>query len=293
MYCALFMKLCRLSRLLQLRRQIVQIKQVLWPFIGIGTASIVVLILWQTLDPLVWERRVISIGEEPYETYGECSEGGILPFLIPLAFLIFLTVGITAVFAWKMKDVQGELSESRWIFAGIFLHIQTWLVGVPIYYITDGVSRDANYLMLVVLTFTFSTSLVGLVIWPKIHVWAIEKYYGGPARAPPRINVSGSSTARISGIPKATSSSGPYQSNRSLDTADAPTSASGHSREVNELRERNLKLEDQITELQRLLSGNSNVSSCSDANHHPEQAPTPTLPRQSSGSFRLNESVDI
>jgi len=131
MYCALFSKLWRLSRLLQLRRQAVQIKQVLWPLICIGMSAIFVLVVLQVKDPLVWEREVVSEPEAKYETFGRCrtsNEHGIVPYLVPLAFLIFLTVAITAYFAWKMKDVQAELSESRWIFAGIAVHIQTWLV---------------------------------------------------------------------------------------------------------------------------------------------------------------------
>lgn len=147
MYCALFSKLWRLSRLLQMRRQAVQIKQVLWPLICIGMSAILVLVVLQIHDPLVWKREVISEGEALYETYGKCrisNEHGIIPYLVPLAFLIFLTVAITAYFAWKMKDVQAELSESRWIFAGIAVHIQTWLVGVPLIYITGRCCNLAN-----------------------------------------------------------------------------------------------------------------------------------------------------
>jgi len=295
MYCALFSKLWRLSRLLQLRRQAVQIKQVLWPIVGIGTALIVVLILWQTLEPLEWERTVISIGDEPFETYGECSEDGLLPFLIPLALLIALTVGITAVFAWKMKDVQEELSESRWIFAGIFLHIQTWLVGVPIFYITNGVSRDASYLMLVVLSFTFSTSLVAFVIWPKIHVWAREKFYGGPVRAQPHINLSGNTKARISGLQDGPVFSSQTQSKRSLGTSkDALTSNSNS--EAPELRQRNAKLLERVAELQQLQSDTSKGPCHGKANCQTEQTPaTPTqhIPHDLNPSLDQAERLEL
>ena len=119
MYCALFSKLWRLNQLLQLRRRAVEIKQVLVPFCLVIASSIIVLILWQILDPLRWEREVITEPEQPnYEQFGECTSSTPLFFVIPLGVLMFLTAVATTVFSWKLKDVQEELSEARWIFAG-------------------------------------------------------------------------------------------------------------------------------------------------------------------------------
>jgi gamma-aminobutyric acid type B receptor len=133
MYCALFSKLWRLSQLLQMRRRAVHINQVLLPFSILIASSLVVLIVWQVLSPYEWERGVISTLKAPLETYGKCRSvpHGLLPFIVPLGCLLFMAVGITAFYSWKLKDVQADLAESRWIFAGIFIHIQTLLVGIP------------------------------------------------------------------------------------------------------------------------------------------------------------------
>lgn len=199
MYCALFSKLWRLSQLMQMRRKAVKIQQVLAPFCILNGCILVILTVWQIVKPFQWERSVIS--EEPYETYGECvTEDGSLPFTIPIAVLMFLALLTTAYYSWKLRNVQSELSESKMIFAGIFIHIQTWLVGVPIFYITDGVSKDAMYMMTVILTFTFSTSLVGFLVWPKIYVSVRDKFCGGPSFPSTRINLSGGNSTRVSGI---------------------------------------------------------------------------------------------
>jgi len=266
MYLSLFSKLWRLSRLLQIRRQAVQIKQVMWPFICIIAGSIAVLLVWQLYDPLKWEREVISVGDERYETYGQCaSEKGMVPYLLPLAVLIFVAVGVTGWFAWKMKDVQAELSESRWIFAGIFLHIQTWLIGVPIFYITESVSRDASYLMLVVLAFSFSTSQVALVIWPKMHAWSRETFFGGvavPKR--PLINVSGGSSVRVTGVAGGGSSRRFISKNSNASTGEG-------NEEVSVLKKNNSALETRVRELEGLLESKSSLNT--DGLHKPEQAP--------------------
>lgn len=259
MYCALFSKLWRLSQLLQLRRKAVNIKQVILPFSIIIGCSFVVLVVWQVVDPFVWERVVVSVVDAPLETFGHCTslENGILPFFLPLAFLTFLAVATTAVFSWKMRDVQSELAESRWIFAGIFLHIQTWLVGVPVFYITDEVSRDASYLMVVVLTFMFATSQVVLVIGPKIFVLLREKYFAGaPARKTRRISVMGGST-RVSGFSPSTG--GTTMNSQEESTHANVCKQSGEvdrmKLENTQLTDKNEVLETRVKELETLLKG--------------------------------------
>jgi 7 transmembrane sweet-taste receptor of 3 GCPR len=179
MYCALFCKLWRLSKLLNFRRISVNVKQVLWPYITFIGCSLVVLTTWQVIDPLVWQREVISEPGAPYVTFGECTSihYSKTPFIIALGCLIFLSVATTAVFSWKLRNVPSEFAESRWIFACICLHIQMWFVGAPLVYITFEVSKDASYLMVVGMTVTFSVSQVGLVVGPKIVEIFYEKHH--------------------------------------------------------------------------------------------------------------------
>ena len=113
-YCSLLCKLWRLSKLMQLRRRKVTIHQVLAPFGIIMLCTLLVLLIWQLNDPLVWVRTVVNL--DPLETYGECRvEGNLLAYLIPLGFLIVLVTVGTAVYAWKLKDVQSDLSESKYV----------------------------------------------------------------------------------------------------------------------------------------------------------------------------------
>ena len=110
-----------------MRRQAVQINQVLMPFGAVVLCSMVVLIIWQVMNPLVWNRENLNEGEEgQWISYGECGseDGNALPFIIPIGFIILLAVFLTGAISWKLKDVQAELAESKWIFFGIFSHIQ-------------------------------------------------------------------------------------------------------------------------------------------------------------------------
>ena len=132
---------------------------------------------------------------------------------------------------------------------GIFLHIQTWIIGVPIYVITDDVSRDASYIMVVALAFTFSTSQVALVIWPKIYTWAIAKF--GKTNQPgtsrrTSISVLGNQGTRVSGL-------FPSSGGMSGHPVDSSHFISANSSSVEEVKRENMSLTKQNSELKEQL----------------------------------------
>jgi hypothetical protein len=81
---------------------------VLLPFCVIIAVSIIVLVVWQVVDPYTWVRYVII--DDPVETLGECQSGdgaghGLLPYVLPLGLLFFVITLMTAVVVRRMKDV--------------------------------------------------------------------------------------------------------------------------------------------------------------------------------------------
>lgn len=168
------------------------------------------LLLAQIFYPLGWERDPIQF--EPFETYGECridkSEINtdkyqpatlFTVYVIPLLCLFVVIMVMTAVTAWRLKDVQADLSDAKWVFFGILSHIQIWAIGVPVIIITDGVSKDASYIMLSAVTSMLSNSMVTFVIGQKVYTWIQEEYFGGPAKTT-HINLRKGSNTRVSGL---------------------------------------------------------------------------------------------
>lgn len=69
------------------------------------------------------------------------------------------------------------------------------------YIVQDDSSTDGAYIMWIFLIISFSTAMVTLVVWPRIFVWAREKYFtGNSSRRPPRINISGGGETRVTGL---------------------------------------------------------------------------------------------
>lgn len=66
--------------------------------------------------------------------------------------------------------------------------------------IAEEVSRDVSYIMSAALCFVFSTTLVCSVVWPKIFVWARDKYFGGDQSRKLSFNTSGQGSTRVSGL---------------------------------------------------------------------------------------------
>ena len=196
----------RLSKLLSMRRQAIQINQVMIPFAAVIACSVVILGVWQGIDPLSWVREVTNPDEEAqFNSYAQCNspEKGVVPFIVPLGIIMGLSVIVTGAISWKLKDIQSELAETKWIFVAIFSHIQVWAIGIPVFIILNDVSRDASYLIFACLIFIFSITLVILVIWPKIYVWARDTYFGGPPKPKTHISVKGGQSV-VSGLETST-----------------------------------------------------------------------------------------
>jgi hypothetical protein len=192
-----------------MRRQVVNFHQVLLPFALIIGSSIAILLVWQLVDPLQWERGLVlpdtdddGLTEEPWVSYGQCAstETGVLPFIVPLAFLFAVIMAMTLSRSWQMRDVQEELSEAKWIFIGIFSHLQVWAIGIPVYLILQGISRDVSYLISMALVVVFSNVFVIVIIGPKmiIDLSSTPKQ----KKRVTRVSVSGGET-QISGIGQA------------------------------------------------------------------------------------------
>jgi hypothetical protein len=257
-YCAVFSKLWRLSKLLSLRRRAVDIKQVLLPFSLIISSSVIILIVWQIVDPLRWEREMISDDEAPLKTYGQCeSDNGVLPYVIPLAFLFAVIITMTLAISWKMKDVQSDLSEAKWIFIGIFSHLQIWAIGIPVYLILSGVSRDASYLISMALTFVFANTFVIFVIGPKILQDFRDKFLGGTStRKTPTLNMStGPAQMHISGLDPVVSSQSRVSS-KFPSNADTQYASRSSTTTYNDEKSKILSLQAEIEDLKSQLSTN-------------------------------------
>jgi hypothetical protein len=165
-YGALFSKLWRIHRVLQMRRHVVMIKQVVWPSLVLLAIALLILGLWTGLDPMQWVRE--ETNEITGESIGQCESNDIRTYVIPLVIVMLIPTLLTAYMAWRTKDVDEEYSESHWIFIMVFVQCEVILFAVPMIALLRDVSTDGRYIGFVLLMWTFPMSTLLLIVGPKV-----------------------------------------------------------------------------------------------------------------------------
>jgi hypothetical protein len=164
-YGALFSKLWRIHRVLQMRRQAIMIKQVVWPSLALFVAALLILGLWTGLDPIQWVRE--ETNSVTGESIGQCQSNDMVAYVIPLIFVMLIPTLLTAYMAWRTKDVDEEYSESHWIFIMVFVQCEVILFAVPTIALLRDVSTEGRYIGFVLLMWTFPMSTLLLIVGPK------------------------------------------------------------------------------------------------------------------------------
>jgi gamma-aminobutyric acid type B receptor len=164
-YGALFSKLWRINKVLQVSRRKIEIRHVAWPSAILFIAAIAILSLWTGLDSMTWQRA--ETDSVTGESIAQCQSDHIAGFMIPLVVLMLLPSILTAVMAWKTKDIDGSYSESYWICIMNVVQLEIILIAVPMIIVLRDVSTDARYVGFILLIWTFPMSTLLLMFVPK------------------------------------------------------------------------------------------------------------------------------
>ena len=166
-FCALFTKLYRLDRVLQMRLNGgASVYSALWPLLAFVATTLLILTAHSICDPWSWER--VTIKEIPAETYGECTSNHQWIFFGLLTGVMFISALLTMFFAWKTVDAPGDFRDSGAVVYTSFVQLQAWAVGVPMMGALGHTSADATYFARIMLIFVFSISGPLLITGPKI-----------------------------------------------------------------------------------------------------------------------------
>lgn len=94
------------------------------PLAAILLGNILVLSLWNGLDPLLWVREEIS----PGESIGRCRSNGALPYVITLGLVNLASLALAFYHAWNIRNVSAMFSESRHVSMAIVCTISACVV---------------------------------------------------------------------------------------------------------------------------------------------------------------------
>lgn len=140
-YGSLWTKMSRVNSILQFQRRQLQIGRVVRPMIVFVILAVVVLIVWTVTDPLVWSRTFVD-DESAGESIGVCDCDNFAAFMTPLTVLCAIPAGMTALFAWKTRDVDDSYTESFWTLILILVQLEVMIIAAPIIVILRDLSTE-------------------------------------------------------------------------------------------------------------------------------------------------------
>jgi len=172
-YSSLFAKLWRIRTLFKsgqsFKRKVVRPKDVAIIVIIMVGANLAMLLTWQLVGPLRWNRRVIQ--NSPLSSLGECmpdDHWGWFLIIPPLCLEVFLLI-VALVLSYQVRKVPSSLAEKKWIAISIYAVCEILLLSVPVLVIAHE-NTSAFYFVRVTVIFLQGCTVTLLMFVPKIYV---------------------------------------------------------------------------------------------------------------------------
>ncbi|CAB9507844.1 Gamma-aminobutyric acid (GABA) B receptor [Seminavis robusta] len=164
------------SRASSFRRSTVFVRDVVWVPLVLIALNVVLLTLWTVLDPLRWQRIVVSRDyfERTVDSYGTCfhMQDQILArvFLLLVVAINVLVILVAAVQAYRARRLPSQYNERYHLAIASFLMLEVMLLGIPLLLVSG--TQDPAMLM-VVGSWMFAISAFAVLLpmfLPKIGV---------------------------------------------------------------------------------------------------------------------------
>jgi len=178
---ALFAKTWRINKILgarvnRFRRIVVGPRDVMLPGVLTVLGNLIVLLIWQLLDPL----RLVKVDDKngpvdrfgrPLELIDSCeSERGLDGYFVSSLLILNGAIIIAAnIQAYRARHITTEFSESRYIGLAMGVILQSIVVGLPVLIYDSG--SEADYIARTIIMIITCLSILMLIFVPKVGVW--------------------------------------------------------------------------------------------------------------------------
>jgi hypothetical protein len=110
------------------------VKDVASIMVGVLCIQIVILLTWQLVDPMIWQRDVITtdLNGYPTQSTGRCRSENALAFVIPLVCVDLLMLFYALYLCFVTRKFPSEFQEGSWITASVLSIVQILLLSIPI-----------------------------------------------------------------------------------------------------------------------------------------------------------------
>jgi hypothetical protein len=180
-FSSLFAKIWRIRRLLlhanSMRRATVKAKDVGGVMLIFVSIQFVILLSWQLVDPLRWEREVLRSNDRgfPLESIGYCTSDSALSFWIPVSVYNFICLLYALYLCYVTRHIPSDLNESKWVTVSIISIFQILLLSIPVLVIAWDDS-NAFFFLRATVVFLISMGVTCFIFVPKVyHFYFVEE----------------------------------------------------------------------------------------------------------------------
>jgi len=178
-FSALFAKLWRIrfifSAATSFVRKKVEAKDVAVIMVIMLMVELVILLTWQIVAPLKWERNILVTDSYGFaiKSVGQCTSQSGRWFLLTLIILHILCLLYALYLSYVTRSIPSMFSESKWIAAAIISMLQILVLAIPIHLIVEENTKGTFFVRACVV-FLQSATVTIFVFAPKMFVY----YYG-------------------------------------------------------------------------------------------------------------------
>jgi len=171
-FSALFAKISRvrliIDNAISMRRVTVKAKDVGLIVVFFSSVPFVILLCWQLIDPLQWDREITRSNNYGYalESVGFCNGEKPLAFLLPLAVYDFGCLLYALYLCYRTRSFSSELNEAKWITASIISIFQILILAIPVLVIAWADSNVFFFIRACVV-FLVSFGVTSFIFLPK------------------------------------------------------------------------------------------------------------------------------
>lgn len=177
-FSALFAKIVRVRTMMKnamaMRRTKVGVKEVLMIMVVVIAIEFILLLSWQLVAPLKWNREVVSSSDLGYATTsaGMCSSNDpqkSIAFALVLFFFNLGCIVYALVLCYQARNIKfGALNEGKYITASVISILQILVIAVPISVIASE-NTSASFFVKSIAVFITTMAVTSFIFVPKMY----------------------------------------------------------------------------------------------------------------------------
>ena len=190
-FSSLFAKIQRVKLIYlagrQMQRKTIEFKDVAYIVAFMLVIETAILLSWQIVSPLRWEREVLTEEDGfPVESVGSCTsdDGDGWHYFLALVLFHVVCLFCALVLCFQTKDINSDFAESSYLSLAVIFMFQVLVLAVPISVLVQD-NSDVFYFVRVCAIFLQNLTVLALLFVPKMfrvsEVQSEEARGGGPS----------------------------------------------------------------------------------------------------------------